>query len=108
MKCVSCLLQGREEIQGGGGGQKAEITGVDQGTEQPLPFAGTFAGLALSDFPSTHLSSPHGRVCWPGPVSPSCLGRKPVVTAELRHMHTEQKQALSVLGSAVQAPVLMP
>lgn len=108
MCLVSAAGKGRDPRGRRGTESRETLTDVDQGTEQLLPLAGTFAGLALSHFPSSHLWSPRGHACWSGPVSPSCLGRKPVVTGELRHMHMEQKQTLSVLGSAVQAPAQMP
>lgn len=72
MKCVLCLLQGREEIQEGRRGTESRgaLTGVDQGTEPLLQ--DSLSHPALSHFPSAHLLSPHGHVCWPGPVSLSC------------------------------------
>lgn len=105
MKCVSCLLQGREEIQRWRRGTESReaLMGVDRGTERLLPFTGTFAGLAF--MPCTVIFPLDSSIVSP----PSCvlagacepflfLVRKLVVTGELRHKHTEQKQALSVLG----------
>jgi len=108
MKCVSCLLQGREEIQGGRRGTESReaLTTVDQGTERLLPLAGTFAGVALTRraviFPldSSIISAPSFGS--PGAREPFLfLGRNLVVTGELRHRHTEQKRAPSVFSSIV-------
>lgn len=97
MKCVSCLLQGREEIQGGRRGTESggALTGVDQGTKQLLPLTGTFAGLAFTPrtatFPlNSSLISPQSCML-AGAWEPFLLlGRRLAVTAELRHKHREQ------------------
>lgn len=50
----------------------------------------------LPYFPLALLSSPHHRVCWLGPLSPSCFGVESLwspVSSGLCHMHAEQKRA---------------
>lgn len=98
MKCVSCLLQGKEEMHGEEGDRKRR-SGVVQGTEQLLPLANTFAGPAFTPraavFPlGSALVSPPSCVL-AGASEPFLFwGRKLVVTSEQRALtHARRAEA---------------
>lgn len=100
MCLVSAAGKGGDPRREEGDRKQKSPHGVHQGTEQLLPLASTFAGLAFTPctiiFPlnSSIISL---RSCVLAGACEPFLGRKLVVTGELSHMLTEQKRALSVL-----------